>query len=419
MYICNPLSTNSYFCGGGVRETPDASSKKKFTLRAALLWTINDFPALAYLYGWSTGGRYACPSCGPATKSFYLKKGKKMCYMGHRRWLPTNHKYRRQRMQFDGSVENGLAPEKMSGTTVLKMLEGKEFVLGKKGSTSKTVNKKGGNKKVEVESDQKRKRTRRGQKKESDGGGGKVEKKPEDWLKKRSIFFELPYWENNKLRHNIDVMHLEKNVCDNIIATLLDICHKTKDDLNARLDLVELGIREDLHPIVDDQGKQTTPDAPFTMSKDQKEILCSVIQNLRTPDGYASNISRCVNMKDCTLSGLKSHDNHVLLHDILPVALQSCYPSKDVMKIVVRISNFFKKLCSKVIDVAELEQLQESIVMTLCDMEKIFLPSFFTVSVHLMVHLVEEVKLGGPVHYRWMYPMERYAINFNLHYVHQ
>jgi hypothetical protein len=89
------------------------------------------------------------------------------------------------------------------------------------------------------------------------------------------------------------------------------------------------------------------------------------------------------------------------------------------MKIVVRLSNFFKKLCSKVIDVAELEQLQESIVMTLCDMERNFLPSFFTVSVHLIVHLVEEVKLGGPVQYRWMYPMERYVINFNLHYDHQ
>jgi len=80
------------------------------------------------------------------------------------------------------------------------------------------------------------------------------------------------------------------------------------------------------------------------------------------------------------------------------------------MKIVVRLSNFFKKLCSKVIDVAELEQLQESIVMTLCDMERNFLPSFFTVSVHLIVHLVEEVKLGGPVQYRWMYPMERYFV---------
>ncbi|WJX51928.1 hypothetical protein P8452_38084 [Trifolium repens] len=28
--------------------------------------------------------------------------------------------------------------------------------------------------------------------------------------------------------------------------------------------------------------------------------------------------------------------------------------------------------------------------------------------VHLVVHLVEEAKLGGPVHYRWMYPIERY-----------
>ncbi|WVZ84116.1 hypothetical protein U9M48_031177 [Paspalum notatum var. saurae] len=110
-------------------KTVDASSKKKFTLRAALLWTISDFPALAYLYGWSTSGRYGCPSCGPATKSFYLKKGKKMCYLGHRQWLLHEHIYRRQKRQFDGSTEAGTAPEKMSGTTVLKMLE-EEVKLG-------------------------------------------------------------------------------------------------------------------------------------------------------------------------------------------------------------------------------------------------------------------------------------------------
>ena len=33
-----------------------------------------------------------------------------------------------------------------------------------------------------------------------------------DLWKKRSIFFELPYWEHNILRHNLDVMHIEKNV---------------------------------------------------------------------------------------------------------------------------------------------------------------------------------------------------------------
>ena len=86
-------------------------------------------------------------------------------------------------------------------------------------------------------------------------------------------------------------------------------------------------------------------------------------------------------MKDCTLSGLKSLDYHVLLHDILPVALRSCYPSKDVLEIVIGISNFFKKLCSKVIDVDEVQKFQDSIVITLFNMERVFLPSFFTVTV--------------------------------------
>ena len=122
---------------------------------------------------------------------------------------------------------------------------------------------------------------------------------------------------------------------------------------------MELGIRHNLHPVVDNEGKQTVSDAPFTMSREKKEVLCSVIQNMRTPGGgYASNISWYVNMKDCTLSGLKSDDNHVLLHDILPVALRSCYPSKDVMEIVIGISNFFKKLCSKVIDVDEVKNFK-------------------------------------------------------------
>jgi len=266
--------------------------------------------------------------------------------MGHRRWLPPNHTYRRQKGQFDGTQETEEAPKTMSGTSVLTMLQGREFVLGKKDCTNKKKGKKKGKKsnkhdglefvlgrkvccaknkgkntKKHDGNNQQGKRKRGQSKKKLNGNHDKKEKKPEDWLKKRSIFFMLPYWEHNKLRHNLDVMHIERNVCENLIATLLDIHCKTKDGLQARLDLVELGIRQELHPVVDDQGKQTVPDAPFTMSREKKEMLCSVIQNIRTPDGYASNISRCVSMKDCKLSGLKSHDNHVLLHDILLVAL--------------------------------------------------------------------------------------------------
>ena len=44
---------------------------------------------------------------------------------------------------------------------------------------------------------------------------------------------------------------------------------------------------------------------------------------------------------------------------------------------------------------------------TLCELEKIFPPSFFMVMVHVVMHLAREAKLGGPVHYCWMYPIER------------
>jgi len=66
--------------------------------------------------------------------------------------------------------------------------------------------------------------------------------------KKRSIFFDLPYWSDLDVRHCIDVMHVEKNVCDSVIDTLLNIQGKTKDGLNTRQDLVEMGIHDQLHP---------------------------------------------------------------------------------------------------------------------------------------------------------------------------
>ena len=55
--------------------------------------------------------------------------------------------------------------------------------------------------------------------------------------RKRLIFFDLPYWSDLDVRHCIDVMHMKKNMCDNVIGMLLNIQGKTKDDLNTRQDL--------------------------------------------------------------------------------------------------------------------------------------------------------------------------------------
>jgi hypothetical protein len=43
--------------------------------------------------------------------------------------------------------------------------------------------------------------------------------------------------------HSIDLMHVTKNVFDNIIGTLLDIPRKMKDGLKSCNDLVQFGLR--------------------------------------------------------------------------------------------------------------------------------------------------------------------------------
>ena len=62
-------------------------------------------------------------------------------------------------------------------------------------------------------------------------------------MEEKVDFFYLLYWSNLDVRQCIDVMHVEKNACDSVIGALLNIQGKTKDGLNTRQDLAEMGIR--------------------------------------------------------------------------------------------------------------------------------------------------------------------------------
>ena len=75
---------------------------------------------------------------------------------------------------------------------------------------------------------------------------------------------------------------------------------------------------------------------------------------------------------------------------------------------IIRLCLFFKALCSKIIDPGKLDALQAQVIITLCQLEMYFPPSFFDIMVQLVIHLVREVKLCGPVYLRYMYPFERY-----------
>nr|GEZ33509.1 hypothetical protein [Tanacetum cinerariifolium] len=78
--------------------------------------------------------------------------------------------------------------------------------------------------------------------------GKKVKAPPKRIWKKRSIFWELKYWTHILVRHCLDVMHIEKNVCKSLLWLLLNIHGKTKDGVNARKDMLAMGIKSELAP---------------------------------------------------------------------------------------------------------------------------------------------------------------------------
>jgi len=59
--------------------------------------------------------------------------------------------------------------------------------------------------------------------------------------------------------------------------------------------------------------------------------------------------------------------------------------------------------------------MEKNIVVILCKLERIFIPAFFDVMVHLVVHLATEAKLAGPVPFHWQYPFERYFQPHNVY----
>jgi hypothetical protein len=81
------------------------------------MWTINDFPAYGMLSGWSTHGKLTCPYCMENNKAFTLANvGKASFFYCHRRFLPLNHRYRKNRKYFFiGRVEKDVASPRLSG----------------------------------------------------------------------------------------------------------------------------------------------------------------------------------------------------------------------------------------------------------------------------------------------------------------
>ncbi|XP_074323274.1 uncharacterized protein LOC141660210 [Apium graveolens] len=292
------------------KQVYDAFKKESFILRGILLWTISDYPALGNLSGNIIKGYNACVVCVDKTKATRLATYKKMVVLRHRRWLPRNHPYQRQKSAFDNTMEKLSEPIPLTGEEVLERV--------------------------------------------------------------------LPLADHVYVRHTLDVMHIEKNICEALTGTLLNIPGKIKDRESVRIDMAEMGIRMELRP-KNSGKKEKLPMASWNLLHKEKKIVCSSLIGMKLPDGFCLNLKGIVSMDTLRLVGMKSYDCHTMLHHLLPIALR-----KNAV----------------------------SIGGDLMPARKALPPSLFDVMIHLSVHLVREVELCGPIFLRWMYPFERYMKTF-------
>jgi hypothetical protein len=209
-------------------------------MRATLVWTINNFPAYGMVSGWSTHEKLAYPYCMENNKAFTLtNRGKASFFYYYHHFLPMNHRYRNNINDFFVSrVENVVAPPRLSGEELHDVVsEYDDIVFGFQSGKQKFP------------------------------GFGLIY----NWVK-QSIFWELPYWKTNLLHHNLEVMHIEKNVFENIFNTVMDMKGKTKDNITALMDITLFCNRKNME-LVFDGSQVVKPRASFVLEKNTQLLV--------------------------------------------------------------------------------------------------------------------------------------------------
>jgi hypothetical protein len=177
----------------------DEHKQEEFDLRALLFITINDWPALSNILGQTNKGYKACTNCLQETKSIYLVNCKKNVYLTHRRFLGKHHTLRKKGKHFNCKADHRGKPKEHTGADVFDMVKDIEVIFGKGPGRQSIPH-------------------------DADGHAPMWKKKP--------IFWELEYWKFLEVRSAIDIMHVTKNICVNLLG-LLGMYGKTKDTKEA------------------------------------------------------------------------------------------------------------------------------------------------------------------------------------------
>ena len=129
----------------------------------------------------------------------------------------------------------------------------------------------------------------------------------------------LPYWKDLEVRSSIDMMHVTKNLCVNLLG-FLGVCGKKKDTPKAREDLQRLHEKDGMPP------KQYEGLARYALTKKESEIFFECLLSMKVPSVCSSNIKGIINMAEKKFQNLKSHDCHVITTQLLSVTLRGLLP---------------------------------------------------------------------------------------------
>ena len=82
--------------------------------------------------------------------------------------------------------------------------------------------------------------------------------------------------------------------------------------------------------------------------------------------------------------------------------------AKGPRLVIIRLGLILKIMILHILDCSNFDSLRKESIEVLCLLEKEFPPAIFNISMHLLIHLENELEYCGPVRSRWMYPIELY-----------
>lgn len=233
-----------------VEDRSRVGMKRKFDLRAILMWTMHDYPGYGDVSGLSVSGHYACPPCGTSLQSRRSLHLNKNVYEGHKKYYDVNN------------------PKRQNVTaTKPKVWGAKEWYEHWENHASIRIRKVPG-------------------------------------MKCLNCFHVLPYWHTLLITHLLDPMHIFKNVATIVWEHIMG----KRDNFGARKDLETMQQMASLW--VDEHGEM--PQAPWVLNNEEQARVKQTIESFRTPTGAMRSLKGCFTLDD-DLTGLKTHDWHKIL----------------------------------------------------------------------------------------------------------